>query len=62
MFLGWLGCAFRIPLRLGDAFKSLSEAGNACLKIKSNSNSNSNIILQHIQYNVINNLNIWYIM
>ena len=24
--------------------------------------SNSNIILQHIQYNVINNLNIWYIM
>ena len=26
------------------------------------SNSNSNIILQHIQYNVINNLNIWYIM
>ena len=26
------------------------------------SNSNSNIILQHIQYNVINNLNIWCIM
>ena len=34
MFLGWLGCAFRIPLRLGDAFKESLRSWECLFKNK----------------------------